>query len=222
NRNRVERVDAQPLANNPANIRVLLKEYAIERGPILSADERDVAKSVKTPNDNLKFVRVYPQGPVFAHASGYYSLVYGRAALEAAYNKQLTGQGGRLTMQQLSDQLLGGAQVGDTVVTTLNSQLQQAAAAALGTHRGAVVAIDPNNGAVLAMVSSPSYDPTTISSHDTTQVTRAWNALQADPGRPMLNRAASEAYPPGSTFTRVASAGAMDRCLGLSSCNAET
>jgi peptidoglycan glycosyltransferase len=66
------------------------------------------------------------------------------------------------------------------------------------------------------MVSSPSYDPTAISSHDTTQITKAWNALQADPGKPMLNRAASQAYPPGSTFKVVTAAAALENGFGVS------
>ena len=215
NLNWVQLFNAQHLANNPDNVRVLLKEYAIARGPILSADEKTVAVSVKTPNDSLKYLRTYPQGPLFAHVSGYYSFVYGRAALEATQNKALTGQAGGLTMQQLSDQLLGGTQMGDTVVTTISNQLQQAAAAALGAHKGAVVAIDPTTGAILAMVSSPSYDPTTISSHEASASTAAWKALQADPNQPMLNRAVSQTYPPGSTFKIITAAAALQNGLGV-------
>jgi peptidoglycan glycosyltransferase len=215
NLNWVQLVNAQHLANNPANVRVILKEYAIARGPILSADEKTVAQSVKTPTETLKYLRTYPEGPTFSHVSGYYSYVYGRAQLEATYNKQLTGQSGGLTMQDLSDQLLGGTTQGDTVVTTINDQLQKAAAQALGSHKGAVVAIDPSTGAVLAMVSSPSYDPTAISGHDPTAVTAAWKALQADPGKPMLNRAASQTYPPGSTFKTITAAAALQNGLGV-------
>jgi peptidoglycan glycosyltransferase len=215
NLNWLQLVNAQHLANNPDNVRVILKEYAIARGPILSADEKTVALSVKTPNEDLKYLRTYPEGPVFAHVSGYYSYVYGRAQLEATYNKDLTGTGGHLTMQQLSDQLLGGSQQGNTVVTTISDQLQKAAVQALGTHKGAVVALDPTTGAILAMVSSPSYDPTTISSHDPNAVTKAWKGLQADPGKPMLNRAASQTYPPGSTFKVITAAAAVQNGLGV-------
>ena len=84
NLNWVQLVNAQHLANNPANVRVILKEYAIARGPILSGDEKTVALSVKTPTETLKYLRTYPEGPVFAHVSGYYSYVYGRAQLEAS------------------------------------------------------------------------------------------------------------------------------------------
>lgn len=215
NLNWVQLVNAQHLANNPDNVRVLLKEYAIARGPILSSDEQTIAQSVKTPNDTLKYLRTYPAGPTFAHSSGYYSYVYGRSQLEADYNSFLTGQSGGLTMQQLTDQLLGGSTQGDTVVTTVNSQLQKTAQVALGTHKGAVVAIDPTTGAILAMVSSPSYDPSTISSHDPNADTAAWKALQADPNKPMLNRAASQTYPPGSTFKVITAAAALENNRGV-------
>lgn len=216
NLNWVQLVNAQHLANNPANVRVILKEYAIARGPILSADEKSVAVSVKTPTETLKYLRTYPEGPTFAHVSGYYSYVYGRAQLEATYNKDLTGAGGVLTMQSLSDQLLGGSTQGNTVVTTINDQLQKAAAQALGSHKGAVVALDPSTGAILAMVSSPSYDPSTISSHNPNADTAAWKALQADPGKPMLDRSASQTYPPGSTFKVITAAAAIANGLGVS------
>ena len=215
NLNWVQLVNAQHLADNPANVRVILKEYAIARGPILSGDEKTVAASVKTPTETLKYLRTYPEGPSYADVSGYYSYVYGRAQLEATYNKDLTGQGGGLTMQSLSDQLLGGTQQGNTVVTTINDQLQKAAAQALGTHKGAVVALDPTTGAILAMVSSPSYDPSTISSHDPNADAAAWKALQADPGKPMLNRSTSQTYPPGSTFKVITAAAALENGLGV-------
>ncbi|HKN49790.1 MAG TPA: penicillin-binding transpeptidase domain-containing protein, partial [Actinomycetota bacterium] len=215
NLNWVQLVNAQHLADNPANVRVILKEYAIARGPILSGDEKTVAASVKTPTEMLKYLRTYPEGPTYADVSGYYSYVYGRGQLEATYNKDLTGQGGGLTMQSLSDQLLGGTQQGNTVVTTINDQLQKAAAQALGTHRGAVVALDTTTGAILAMVSSPSYDPSTISSHDPNADAAAWKALQADPGKPMLNRATSQTYPPGSTFKVITAAAALENGLGV-------
>src|SRR5258708_10716549 len=98
-------------------------------------------------------------------------------------------------MQSLSDQLLGGTQQGNTVVTTINDQLQKAAAQALGSHKGAVVAIDPTTGDILAMVSSPSYDPATISTHDPNADTTACKTLHADPAKPMLNRAPVPTYP---------------------------
>jgi peptidoglycan glycosyltransferase len=216
NLNWLQLVHAQSLANNPDNIRVLLKAYANERGPIISADQKNVAVDVHTPNDAYKWQRTYPQGSLFADVTGYFSLVYGSSELEHSYNKELTGQGGRLTMQSLSDQLLGNGTVGDTVVLTIQTQLQQVAAAAMAKYKGAVVALDPTTGAILAMVSSPSYDPNPLASHNTNTIVSAWKQLQADPSNPMLNRATSATFPPGSTFKVVTAAAALDNGLGVS------
>jgi peptidoglycan glycosyltransferase len=216
NLNWVQLVDAQKLANNPANIRVLLKAYANERGPILSADEKTVAGSKHTPTDAYKWLRTDPSGSLYADVSGYDSLTYGSTELENTYNKELTGQGGRLSMQSLSDQLLGNNTVGDTVVLNINSTLQQVATTALGTKKGAVVALDPNTGAILAMVTSPSYDPNPLASHDPTTIATAWKALQADPDNPMLNRATGATFPPGSTFKVITTAAALQNGFSVS------
>lgn len=215
NLNWVQLVDAQHLADNPNNIRILLKEYAMQRGAILSADEKNAAYSVHTPSDAYKWERSYPLGSLFADVTGYDSLVYGSSELESTQNKTLTGQTGTLTMQSLSDQLLGSGTVGDTLVLTIQSQLQQVATTALGSHKGAVVALDPTTGAVLAMVTSPTYDPTPLASHDNTTIVNAWKALQANPDQPMLNRATSATFPPGSTFKVITAAAALQNGLGV-------
>ncbi|MGH2719653.1 MAG: peptidoglycan D,D-transpeptidase FtsI family protein [Actinomycetota bacterium] len=216
NLNWVQLVDAQHLANNPNNIRVLLRDYAIQRGPILTADQKDAAVSQHTPNDAYKWERSYPAGSLYSDVTGYYSLVYGSNELENSQNSVLTGQGGRLTMQSLSDQLLGNGTTGNTVVLTIQSQLQQVASTALGNHKGAVVALDPNTGAILAMVTSPTYDPTGLASHDNNSIVSAWKQLQADPDQPMLNRATSATFPPGSTFKVITAAAALENGIGVS------
>ena len=88
-------------------------------------------------------------------------------------------------------------------------KIQQAAARALGNQKGAVVALDPTTGAVLALVTSPSYDPNRIADHDISAADKAFTALAGDPDRPMSNRAAREVYPPGSTFKLVTAAAAL-------------
>lgn len=216
NLNWVQLVHADKLANNPANIRVTLRAYANERGPILTADNAEIAVSNKTPNDQYKWLRTYPLGPTYGQVTGYFSLVYGNSELESTMNKQLIGSGGKLTMQSLSDQLLGSPVEGDTVILNINNKLQQVAAQALGTKKGAVVALDPNTGAILAMVSSPSYDPTPLSSHDDATIRNTWSGLQADPSNPMLNRATSQTYPPGSTFKVITAVAALQNNLGTS------
>lgn len=199
NLNWIQLVRADKLANHQSNVRLLLKEYSIERGAMLSADGKTLAQSKRTPDQALKFLREYPTGPLFAHVTGYYSIVFGRDRLERTFNKALTGEGGVLTMQDLGDRFLGRGKEGDTLVLSIDSRVQQAATEALGDRKGAIAAIDPVNGEVIALVSYPSFDPNPLSGHDAGPIRQAWDSLQADRAKPLLHRATSESYPPGST-----------------------
>lgn len=215
NLNWIQLVRAERYANHPANTRLLLKEYAIERGFIESADGQPLARSQPTPEAALKFLRVYERGPLFAHAVGYYSIRFGRGGLERTYNDELTGSGGVITMQDLGDRLLGEGEKGDILTLSIDSRVQQAAFDALGPRRGAIVALDPINGQVLAMASTPSFDPNPLSQHSSQGQEQAWNALNSDPSKPMLNRAAASTYAPGSTFKLITAAAALEGGRGL-------
>lgn len=210
----IQVINAEKLANNPANTRLLLKEYGLERGWIRSSDDKDLAVSEPTPQAELKFLRRYPTGPLFAHPVGYYSIRYGRGGLEQSHNEDLSGRGGVVTMRELGDRLLGQGQKGDNLALSMDSRVQQAAFAALGERKGAIVALDPLNGQVLAMVSKPSFDPNPLSAHEGDIQERAWQALTSDKDRPLNNRASAETYPPGSTFKLVASAAALENGMG--------
>lgn len=206
---------AEELANHPSNIRLLLKEYALERGAIRSVNGDTLAVSVPTPEQQLKSLRTYPEGELFAHVTGYYSVRYGRERLERSYNGALTGKGGVVTMQDLGDRLLGKGQKGDTLVLSIDTAVQQAATAALGNRKGAVVALDPISGQVLAMVSTPSFDPNGLSQHSPDGQQDVWVALNEDEeNRPLINRAARATYPPGSTFKVVTAAAALENGIG--------
>jgi penicillin-binding protein A len=207
-------VRAEGLANDPANTRLLLKEYALERGAIRSADGQTLAISVPTPNETLKSLRTYPMGPLFAHVVGYYSVRFGRSGLERAYNKQLTGSGGVITMQDLGDRLLGRGQKGDTLVLSIDSRVQKAAFDALAGRKGAVVALDPVSGQVLAMVSRASFDPNQLSQHSAEGQQKVWEQLGGDPDHPLINRAINATYPPGSTFKLVTASAALGNGIG--------
>jgi peptidoglycan glycosyltransferase len=209
---------ADELADNPANAkRQLIAEYAINRGEILASDRRTVlATSGKSPGE-LRYERRYPQGPLYATVTGYYSFVYGKTGVEAAYNDYLTGDAAELLPQTLADQVLGRPKRGGSVVTTIDVDLQRAAAGALGSQEGAVVAIQPSTGYVRALYSNPSYDPNELASQDAKEVRAAWERLNADPDKPMLSRAISELYPPGSTFKTVTSAAALADGYGVDS-----
>jgi penicillin-binding protein A len=201
---------AESIASNPANIRSLLREYSIKRGDILTADGKVIARSRAT-RDNLKYLRTYPGGELYGHITGYYSIVFGTRALESAYNSQLLGEGGVISMQDIEDNFLGSGRQGDDVVTTINSRLQQTARAALGDQVGAVVAIEPQTGEIKALWSNPSYDPGPFASHTPAEERRYARTLEPkSPDSPIVNGATQKGYPPGSTFKVVTAAAALD------------
>jgi peptidoglycan glycosyltransferase len=203
---------ADRLANDSRNTRVLIKEYAIQRGPMILADGRtQVAESVRSPrNDSLAYVRRYPEGTRYGMVTGFYSLVYGRTLAEQAFNSYLLGQAPEQFGQNLTDLLTGRSSPGGTLVLTLDPAVQQAAETSLGPHKGAVVALDYTTGAVLAMTTFPRYDPNDLSSHDTKKIRQSWQRLLADPDKPLLNRGAGGLYPPGSTFKVITAAAALE------------
>ncbi|MGH9300966.1 MAG: peptidoglycan D,D-transpeptidase FtsI family protein [Acidimicrobiales bacterium] len=194
------------LANAPGNVRTVLNSFAVARGDIQSSDGVVVAKSVPS-NDLYKYQRQYPTGPLFAHIVGYDSLIYGSDGVEATYDAQLTGH--NLPLRNLKD-LLGPHTSTGNLTLTISDHLQSLAASQLGSKHGAVVAINPTTGALLAMYSSPSYDPNPLVAHVSSTIRSAWNAYQADPSQPMLARAFRRSYPPGSTFKVVDTAAVLD------------
>ena len=205
----IQFVKAKELDNRPGNRRTLLESYSRERGAILVGGS-PVAKSVAT-KDELKFVRTYPSGPLYSQVTGYYSFTYGAGGgLEGAEDPLLSGQSDKLFYRRVVDMVTGKVPSGASLELTINPLAQQAADQALGNQRGAVVALNPGTGEILAMVSHPQYDPTALSSHNLDAVAAAWKALNADPGRPSVNRAiAGDLYPPGSTFKLITAAAAL-------------
>src|SRR5665811_1220531 len=205
----IQFVQAKSLDNRPGNRRTLLESYSRERGAILVGGS-PVAKSVPT-KDDLKYVRTYPSGRLYSQVTGYYSFTYGAGGgLEGAEDPLLSGQSDQLFYRRVVDMVTGKVPSGASLELTINAKAQQAADKALGNQRGAVVALDPGTGAILAMVSHPQYDPTTLSSHNLGAVATAWKALNADPNRPAVNRAiGGNLYPPGSTFKLITAASAL-------------
>lgn len=204
----VQAIRADELNSRSDNRRVLLDEYAKERGPILVGDE-PVALSVET-DDEFAYLRQYPVPLLYAPATGYYSSVFGRSAVERSENDVLSGNDDRLFARRLVDLVTNREQRGGTVKLTLNPAAQQAAYDALGDNKGAVVALDPHTGAILAMVSKPSYDPNPLASHSVEEQQAAWQVLQDDPEKPTLNRAIAQTLPPGSVFKIVTAAAALE------------
>ena len=209
NINLVQVTRANDLASRPGNNRGIIKEYAKQRGPILVGTV-PVASSVLTTGQ-LKYQRVYLNGLLFSAATGFDSLVYGRTAIERIQNSILSGSDPRFSLQQLADLVAGRITKGGSVTLTLNAKAQLAAANGMKGKVGAVVALDPATGAILALYSSPSFDPGPLSSNDPSVAQKAWAANLADPLNPMLNRPLAQAYPPGSTFKLVTVSAALSK-----------
>jgi len=195
------------LNNNPANRRVTEAEFGTDRGAILVGNT--AIATTKPVEDRFRFQRSYPQGELYAGVTGYYSFLYKRSGLEQTQNANLAGTSNNQLVQRLIDMATGKRPTGASVVTTLDAAAQQAAAKALGDRPGAVVAIDYKTGAVKALVTSPTYDPNDLATHDLTAAQKSWEALNADANKPLSNRATREIFPPGSTFKLVVSAAAL-------------
>jgi penicillin-binding protein A len=203
---------ADRLANDSRNTRVLIKEYSIERGAIVLADKTEVAQSVRSRQrgDPLEFVRHYPQGERYGMVTGFYSLVFGRTLAEQEFNSFLLGRAPEQFGQNVTDLLTARETPGGTLVLTLDRAAQEAAEQALADRKGAVVALDPRTGAVLAMTTYPRYNPNLLSSHNPEEIRKNWDKLIDNPDGPLLNRATGALYPPGSTFKVVTAAAALE------------
>ena len=213
NANWVQVVKADGYRDDPRNSRVLLRTYERERGAIavVEADgsgRTALAESTRVEGP-LTWLRQYPGGPAYAHVTGYYSLVYGRTGLERTEDRLLSGESDQLFVRRLSDYVTGREPQGGNIITTIDPAAQEAAFDALGDNRGAAVAIDPRTGAVLAMVSKPSYDPARLSSFEPADIRAYYSELNEATSDPLLNRAISKTYPPGSTFKVVTAAAAL-------------
>ena len=188
--------EAQGLKDNALNRRQLLEELTVDRGSIRAANGRLLAKSV--PARGGTFKRSYPQGSLFAQVVGWSYPARGvpDTGTELQHRTALLGQGDAVTTTV--DRLIGRKNVGDSLITNLDPAAQQAAMDGLAGRAGSVVALDPRTGAVLAMASSPSFDPANLA------------IAQGDPASPLLNRATQGRYPPGSTFKVVTAVAAID------------
>ncbi|MFJ6212608.1 penicillin-binding transpeptidase domain-containing protein [Streptomyces sp. NPDC092296] len=202
----VQVVRAPAYDDNPANRRQAIARYARPRGAIL-VDGRKITGSRAT-GGMLKYRRTYTDGPLYAAVTGYSSQLYGNTLLEGVEDGLLSGSDPRLAGFAPWVALTRTPQRGGDVVTTIDRAAQQAAYRAMGGKRGAVAAVEPATGRVLALVSTPSYDPGSFAGSGAADRT-AWAALQADPLQPMLNRALRQTYPPGSTFKVVTAAAGL-------------
>ena len=204
--NYLQVIQANDLNNHPANSRAVVRDFSQPRGVIQTADGTVIAQSVPSGNA-FKFQRQYPLGPLFAHVTGYFSFTYGSEGVEKEYNDALTGKARKDSFDPR--ELLVEKDKTGNVTLTLRRDLQEIATQQLGERKGAVVALDPRTGAILALADYPTYDPSTLASHSQDPVREAWTELNADPDKPLLPRTYRERYPPGSSFKVVTTAAAL-------------
>ncbi|MEU6234835.1 penicillin-binding protein 2 [Kitasatospora sp. NPDC047058] len=205
--NWVQGVQAEAWATNKNNKRQDFDRYAHPRGNIIVGGQ-PVTSSEFVNGLRYKYKRTWIDGPMYAPVTGYTS-AFQSTGLENLEDGILSGSDDRLFFRNTLDMLTGEQKKGGDVVTTINAKAQKAAFDGLGNKKGAVVALDPRTGAILALVSTPSYDPSTFSGFEKSDG-EAWNNLNADTNKPLLNRALRETYPPGSTFKLVTAAAAFE------------
>ncbi|MFE9169230.1 penicillin-binding transpeptidase domain-containing protein [Streptomyces kebangsaanensis] len=215
--NWIQYAKADSLKNDAENRRVTIARYATPRGDIIVGGS-PITGSTETKSNglnDLKYKRTYKNGPMWAPVTGYASQAFGATQLENIDDGILTGNDDRLFFRNTLDMITGKPKQGGNVVTTLNAAAQKAAYNGLKGHgKGAVVALEPSTGKILALASYPSYDPSSFAGTANTDA-EAWKKLQKEnnPSDPMLNRALRETYPPGSTFKVVTAAAALENGL---------
>lgn len=191
------------IVTNPYNRRQWEKENSTIRGSITDRNGVVLAKSIKVSGKN---VRVYPYKSLYSHIIGYNSRSYGRTLLEAQYNDYLLGNTGVGSVFNIAAGAQGGY-TGDSLQLTIDNRLQSAAADLLGGRQGAIVAMDPTTGEILAMVSKPDFDPNADS------LSAKWQELVESDSHPFFPRATQGLYTPGSTFKIITAAAAIDNGL---------
>ena len=203
-------VRANSLNADSRNMRALYHEYAAPRGAILASDGTVMAMSDPI-DDSFQYQRKYMNGNVYAPVTGYYSITSpADRGIEASRDRLLSGQSDSLWMDRAKSLFTGTQNKGASIETSINPRMQETAYRMLGGMSGSVVAIEPSTGRILAMVSTPSYDPSALTGHDSSDASRAYQELARRADNPMLNRATSQLYPPGSTFKVVVAAAALE------------
>ncbi|WP_029089807.1 peptidoglycan D,D-transpeptidase FtsI family protein [Brevibacterium album] len=204
---------APSLNENPLNSRSFYAELTRERGPIL-VDGTPIAYSVPS-DDSYRFQRTYGAEGMpaeqYAALTGYFSITSGSSGLERAQNGMLSGTDDALFYDRIRSALTGEEPVGAAVELTIDPEAQRAAWEGLGGQHGAVAAVNPQTGEILAMVSTPGWDPNALASHDSEQAQTAYDDLIGNEANPGFNRAiGGNLYPPGSTFKVITAAAALE------------
>ncbi len=207
--NRITVFQAAELNDNPVNTREILRDFSQPRGSVSTADGVVIAESVPS-GDRFEYQRRFPEGPLFAHVTGFLSFTLGSSGVERTYNDELAGRTNELQFQDLSDLFVEKDRVGELTLS-LRADLQRIAAQQLGEREGSVVALDPRTGEILALVSFPTYDPNVLANHDTDTAAEVQRLLDASPEKPRLARSYQERFFPGSTFKVVTATAGVSR-----------
>ncbi len=183
-------VDREEISGNTYNSRLRYVDESIKRGDILDRDGEILATSTATEDGGYE--REYPRGRMAAHITGYSSV--GKTGVEAAENFALMKLQNEL-LQRISHVVRKTALQGNSVALTVDMDIQTTAGNLLGSRKGAIVAIEPSTGRILALQDYPDFDPNTVEAQ--------WDTLKEDKNSPLVNRATQGLYPPGSTFKTV-------------------
>lgn len=204
----IQVIQAQTLAENPENRRTLYDSFEVQRGSIIAGDQV-LASSVPT-DDIYRWQRQYTDASIWAHVTGYINPVLQSATgIEQAMNRELSGTASSQFLSRVDQIVTGQPPRGSNVLLTLDPEVQRVAADALGTYQGAVVAIEPSTGRVLAMATSPSFDTNALAVHDSAAVNTTYDELLNAAVDPLANRTIDTLNPPGSTFKLVVASAAL-------------
>ncbi|MFE0174325.1 peptidoglycan D,D-transpeptidase FtsI family protein [Streptomyces sp. NPDC059002] len=206
----VQFAENDELSNHKNNRRVQIEAFSHPRGDIIVGG-KSITGSKETPGSDFKYKRVFKEGPMYAPITGYFSQAQGSTFLEGVHNSILSGNDDRLFIKRTLDMLTGKKQQGGDVVTTIDPKAQKAAYQGLVDldAKGAVVALDPRTGKILALASTPSYDPSVFAGISEAEG-KKFAELGKRKDKPLNNRALREIYPPGSTFKILTAAAALE------------
>ena len=201
-------VNADSLSNDPRNQRAVYEGYKTQRGAIL-VNNKPIAESIKT-SDAYRYLRQY-NGEQYSAITGFYSLFQGRTGLENVLDSSLRGDNSAAFFEQLNALLSGNPVSGASVELTIDEDVQLAAWNAMGNMKGAVVAIEPSTGRILALVSKSGFDANLLSTHNTADASANYKKLLTNKNAPLINRAiGGDLYAPGSVFKLIVAAAAFE------------
>jgi peptidoglycan glycosyltransferase len=196
------------LYSDARNVRASYETYKTLRGAIIVGGV-PIVTSVPV-NDEYRFLREY-ENVIYNSVTGYFSIFAGSSGIERSMNSYISGQSSAQFFEQINALLDGTPVTGAAVELTLDPDAQRAAWDALGDRKGAVIAMEPATGRILAMVSKPTFDANLLASHQLSEVNENYEKFINSPDKPLVNRAiAGDLYFPGSIFKLVVTAAALE------------